>query len=210
MTTPVLLGLMLTLWAFITNKKENVVFVPGNDNGNDIPAIEELQNRNVQAFLSVIQYAEGTYSQNNPYAVTYGYSHVISNFSDHPTNTGEWNGEVLPDSFCINVGLSPGCRSTAAGAYQFLQPTWNEVKNVLQLQNFSSESQDIAAKYRINLRGGLEMVKNGQFTDAIFKVNREWASLPGSPYGQPTKSMNELKSFYESQGGLYNYQMPIA
>lgn len=166
----------------------------------------QIEEANIRAFLKTIQYAEGTFYQSNPYAVTYAYDHIITNFSDHPTNTGEWLGKTLPDSFCTNVGLSPGCKSTASGAYQFIVGTWNEIKSAIGNLTFNSWDQDRAAEFRIQQRGAYSFVANGLFEEAIFALNREWASLTGSPYGQPTKSMDQLKIFYKQQGGFFNYE----
>lgn len=44
-----------------------------------------------------------------------------------------------------------------------------------------------------------DMIKpllDGDVEQAIENGNAEWASLPGSPYGQGTKSMTSLKKVY--------------
>ena len=156
---------------------------------------------NLAAFLKMIQYTEGTFNQPNPYAVCYGYSHIIQNFSDHPTNTGEWNGKVLPNSYCAAVGLQNGCKSTAAGAYQFLRPTWNGIKNKLGNIRFDKAGQDAGAIELIRGKNALTDIENGNLFQGIQKCNTIWASLPGSPYGQPTKTYAQCEKFYIEQGG---------
>jgi muramidase (phage lysozyme) len=156
---------------------------------------------NLAAFLKMIQYTEGTFNQPNPYAVCYGYSHTIQNFNDHPANTGEWTGKVLPNSYCANVGLPPGCKSTAAGAYQFLRPTWNSIKNSLGGIRFDKAGQDAGAVELIRGKNALTDVNNGNLYAAIQKCNTIWASLPGSPYGQPTKTYAQCEKFYIERGG---------
>jgi lysozyme len=158
-------------------------------------------NANLNAFLKMVQWTEGTFGKPNPYAVCYGYSHTIQDFTDHPANTGEWNGKVLPNSYCANVGLPNGCKSTAAGAYQFLKPTWNGIKNKLGNIRFDAAGQDAGAIELIKGKGALEDIYNGNLYAAIQKCNRIWASLPGSPYGQPTKTYAKCEEFYLSQGG---------
>jgi len=46
-------------------------------------------------------------------------------------------------------------------------------------------------------RGMITPLLNGDVEQAIENGNAEWASLPGSPYGQGTRSMNSLKKVYE-------------
>ncbi|MCG8332307.1 MAG: glycoside hydrolase family 104 protein [Chitinophagales bacterium] len=156
---------------------------------------------NLDAFLKTIQFAEGTFYQPNPYAVTYAYDHMIQNFSDHPAITGEWLGKTLPNSFCLNVGLPVGCKSTAAGAYQIIKPTWQNIKNVFPILQFDNYGQDEAVVYLIKQKSAYQDILNGNLEYAISKCNTIWASLPGSPYGQPTKSMDQLIDFYLSKGG---------
>lgn len=155
---------------------------------------------NIKAFLKMIRYAEGTDGPEG-YHVTYGYEHYIRSFADHPAVTGEWTGKRLPDAICIGARQQPGCKSTAAGAYQFTRPTWVEVKNRLSLPDFTPISQDMAAIEKIRERGALDLVKQGKFDEAVQQVNKEWASLPGSPYGQPVKTLAQVKQVYLNNGG---------
>ncbi|MBB1073645.1 glycoside hydrolase family 104 protein [Rhodoferax sp. 4810] len=158
---------------------------------------------NIAAFLATLRQAEGTAAAVNPYAVCYGYRHQISNFADHPANTGEWKGERLPDAMCINAGFGPGCVSTAAGAYQIIRPTWNKVRAALGLGDFSATSQDAAAVELIRRRGALEDVKAGQIATAIDKCRNEWASLPGNYAKQGQRSQADLLVWYYTNGGVF-------
>lgn len=164
--------------------------------------MDKLQNSNLQAFLKLIRYAEGTERESNPYAVCYGYSHVIKDFSEHPAITGEWTGKRLPDSMCRNAGFNPGCKSTAAGAYQIIKPTWIGLRNSLGLKDFSPESQDLAAIELLRQRNALSYIEKGDIETAIFNARKEWASFPGAGYGQGEKSLqamlgkfNEFKNY---------------
>lgn len=150
---------------------------------------KDVQDKNVQAFLKVIRQAEGTDGPDG-YRKLFG-GDTFQSLADHP------NIIVCKPSRGKKI-----C-STAAGAYQILYGTWINVKGRLKLTDFSEKSQDLACVQLINGRGALTNVKNGEFEIAIQKCNREWASLPGSPYGQPTKSLAYLKQVYTGQGGVF-------
>ena len=55
----------------------------------------------------------------------------------------------------------------------------------------------------IGRRRALEDVRAGRFDAAVAKCAREWASLPGSPYGQPVKTIAQVRPVYENNGGVY-------
>jgi lysozyme len=157
---------------------------------------------NLQAFLSALRRAEGTEGQGDAYRVCYGYRHTISDLSDHPAVTGEWLGETLPDDMCRNAGFNPGCKSTAAGAYQMRKSTWVSVRDALGLPDFSAASQDAAAAELIRRRGALEDVKAGRFAQAFDKCRNEWASLPGNYAGQGQRSLGDLLAWVTQAGGV--------
>lgn len=143
----------------------------------------DLNNRNVQAMLRVIRRGEGTADEGG-YRRIFG-GQTFASYSDHPR---------------VSVSKS-GYTSTAAGAYQFIVSSWDETKRVMGLPDFSPASQDLAAVGRIAARGALDDVKAGRFEAAIKKIAREWASLPGSPYGQPTISLDTARSVFAMAGG---------
>lgn len=163
----------------------------------------DTANRNIEAFLQVLQQAEGTAGRGDPYRVCYGYRHTIGNMADHPAVTGEWRGEVLSDRMCSLAGFGPGCVSSAAGAYQIIKGTWLNLRNALGLPDFSAASQDAAAVELIRRRGALEDVKAGRFAAAVTKCRNEWASLPGNYAGQGQRSFNTLAAWFENAGGTY-------
>ena len=143
----------------------------------------DLYNPNVQAILRVIRAGEGT-SGDIGYRTLFG-GGTFSSFADHPRQ------KITKGSYT----------STAAGAYQFLSSTWDETKRIMNLPDFSPRSQDLGALGRIAARGALEDAKAGRFDTAIKKIAREWASLPGSPYGQPMLSWDRARSLYADAGG---------
>lgn len=144
---------------------------------------EHVSNPNMQAFLRVIRAGEGT-ADAAGYSRLYG-GGAFSSFADHPrikVKAGAWT-------------------STAAGAYQFLARVWDETARFMGLGDFSPGNQDLAAVGRIAARGALPDVLAGRFDSAVRKCAWEWASLPGSPYGQPTMSMERAKAIYAGAGG---------
>ena len=130
-----------------------------------------LGNERVRAFLALIRKTEGA-----NYNTLFG-GGTFEGYADHPRQkiTRKLGGRDLT--------------TTAAGAYQFLARTWDECKPACGLKDFSPTSQDIAAIFLIDRREALGDVLEGNWKSAIAKTNREWASLPGSPYGQPTKPL---------------------
>lgn len=86
--------------------------------------------------------------------------------------------------------------STAAGRYQFLNRTWEGIAKQTGLPDFSAESQDLGAILLMRQRGMLGPLASGDVAGALTAGNREWASLPGSPYGQPTKKAEDLIAQY--------------
>lgn len=141
---------------------------------------------NVQAFLRVIRRGEGT-ADAAGYRRIFGGS-MFSSMAEHPRKTIKTSRYT----------------SSAAGAYQFIISTWDETARIMGLHDFSELSQDMGAVGRIAARGALDDVLAGRFDAAIRKCAKEWASLPYSPYGQPTISMATAAAVYASNGGSVN------
>lgn len=144
---------------------------------------------NLRAFLYLIAHCEGTAGENG-YRMMFG-GELFDSFADHPRKV-----------ITRKLGGKP-ISSSAAGRYQFLSRTWDECRKALTLPDFSPESQDRAAIFLIKRRGALADVEAGRIEQAIRKCNREWASLPGSPYGQPTKTLAECLAVYHRAGGEF-------
>ncbi len=142
-----------------------------------------IAEKNLKAFLLMIRYAEGTFSQDG-YRKLYGGS-LFNDLSKHPnTAVSKW-----------------GIASTAAGAYQILFKTWTEIQQKLKLLDFSPHSQDKAAVELIRRRNALDDVLAGRFAQALLKCRKEWASLPGAGYNQSEKSPTVLAKVYKIAGG---------
>ncbi|MEB3259845.1 MAG: glycoside hydrolase family 104 protein [Cyanobacteriota bacterium] len=141
-----------------------------------------------RALLNTIRYAEGTWANGHDvgYRVMFGGS-LMPSLERHPDR----------------VMYSSRYASAAAGAYQFMPPTWSMVTRKLGLTRFDPDSQDQGALYLIQRRGALHLADRGELTEELAaRLSPEWASFPTlageSYYGQPVKRFDELKRFYES------------
>jgi len=158
---------------------------------------ELLNNPSVQAMLKTIRYAEGT-SGDRGYNTRVGYSQ----FDDLSKKPGK------------KVYI-PAIKdySSAEGAYQFLNSTWDGVSKKLGLKDFYPESQDLAAIELIKNRGALTDVLNNNLIGALSKLSKEWASLPTaegkSAYGnQKSKKVESLANVFYGQNS--NYENSVA
>lgn len=151
----------------------------------------ETASRNRAAFLAAIRYAEGTAGERG-YNTMFGYRYFDS-FADHPRQYFDYtdmSGRTL--------------KTSAAGAYQIIVRTWDALRARLGLPDFSPASQDAAALELIRERGALADVDAGRFADAVRKVSKVWASLPGAGYAQPERALSSLYAAYRSAGGTVN------
>lgn len=144
----------------------------------------------MRAFLRMIRIGEGTQRQRG-YETLFGGSSFVKDygrdFSDHPRIKIRRGGYV----------------SSAAGAYQVMGYTWDDpsqaaLRTRYEISNFSPVSQDrygvILLRYK---RSALSEIKGGRIRAAIEKCNKEWASLPGSPYGQPTVQWDRVLAEFD-------------
>lgn len=155
--------------------------------------VDEAQaQKNIAAFLLMIRRAEhGPLHGADDYRRMFGGA-LFDSFADHPR-------KLVTATF----GNGQRVTSDAAGAYQFLSTTWDDAKRATGVPDFTPASQDIAALWLIRRRGALADVRAGNFDEAVRKCAREWASLPGSPYGQPVISEAQARQFYASAGGVF-------
>lgn len=148
-----------------------------------------MRHPNTAAFLRVIRAGE-TSQEPDAYRMMFG-GGLVENLNAHPRK-----------AITKPLGRQT-ITSTAAGAYQFLARTWDECAAALGLTGFSQAEQDLAAAFLIHRRKALDHVVAGRFEQAVAACAREWASLPGSPYGQPTKTMAQARAVYQTWGGRY-------
>lgn len=159
-----------------------------------------LSDVRVQAFLHMIRVLET--GSDTGYDVFYGGSR-FSDTSDHPVLTGEKYGVPLSTSMCRAAGYADGlCVSTAAGAYQFIVPTWNDMRGQYpRLPDFSPDSQDKAAVRLLRKISALQAILSDNLDSALRKASTRWASLPYSSAGQNPKSIAFALSKYNEYLG---------
>lgn len=173
----------------------------------------KTEDDNIAAFLWMIRVCEGTSSskgyqimftgatfdpENPKFIATNKYT---QRFDGQPNKAYQWKDHPnLPISASISGN---GITSTAAGAYQFLYSTWKECQSALGLPDFSPLSQDKACIRILKQRKALNDIMAGNFTSAIAKTNRIWASLPGSPYNQHPKEFGIALAYFKQAGGTF-------
>jgi len=140
---------------------------------------QHLKNPNVRKMLGVIASAEGV---KHGYNTMFG-NERLSDLSKHPG--------ILKE-FTQTDGKKN--KTSAAGRYQFLEPTWNGLAKQLGLKDFSPKSQDIAAVALLAQNGALPHVLKGDIPTAVKKSGGTWASLPSAPdsYKQPKKTWSDI------------------
>ena len=143
--------------------------------------------RTVHAFMDTLAYSEGVNERYN-----YIFSFItLDSYADHPRKI------ACEGKLC----------SSAAGRYQFLAKTWDPLAADLGLKDFTPPNQEIAGLELVRRAGAYNQVlksdKYANFSAAVTKLNTIWASLPGSPYGQPTHSMATLWKAYKANLAKY-------
>ena len=142
------------------------------------------------ALSSIIRTVEGT-TGDKGYTTRFG-GHQFDDLSSHPN---------------IAAPTPWGTKSEAAGAYQFMKPTWDEAKSALGLTDFSRESQEKAGRFLTERRGvnpDNRFNSFEEFSAGISKLSPEWAGLPNSQsgrtgyHGQANADMQQLWTQYQN------------
>jgi len=142
---------------------------------------------NQKAFLTMLAHSEGTFGHgDNGYNMIVNPGGFFTSYADHPRKLVKVNDTIF---------------STAAGRYQVLSRYFDAYKKLLNLPDFSPDSQDAIALQQIKERQALDDIESGDIQAAINKCCNIWASLPGSPYGQPTNKAKTLIDAYVAAGG---------
>ncbi|WP_411572231.1 glycoside hydrolase family 104 protein [Vreelandella titanicae] len=144
---------------------------------------------NVAAFLDTLAFAEGTprFGNQDGFNVIVG-GKTFNSYDDHPRQL------VWLPAYEIH--------SSAAGRYQFLIRTWDDLVERFHLPDFTPASQDLGAIHLIRQCKALALIHDGRIRDAIHACRNIWASLPGAGYGQRELAIDELLSVYEAAGGI--------
>lgn len=144
-----------------------------------------MKTKNQSAFLDMLAYSEGTIGKGDD-----GYNLIVggalfNSYADHPR---------------VRVYIkSIDNYSTAAGRYQILKRNFDAYKKLLNLPDFSPESQDAIALKMIEEQGAFEYIEAGQINAAIGRCKNIWASLPGAGYGQRENGIDKLVDFYHTR-----------
>ncbi|MEO0516483.1 MAG: glycoside hydrolase family 104 protein [Cyanobacteria bacterium P01_A01_bin.116] len=142
----------------------------------------------VRAFLDMLAWSLGT--DLNDYKLIFN-GEEFDSFADHPRQR-----------VCTNYLGQRTC-GDAAGRYQIVSTTWDDVGKRIVLDDFTPESQDKAAVNLLEELGAIELLKDDEFERAIAQMSYIWPSLPTieekSRYGFKISSMEELKTVY----GIY-------
>jgi RHS repeat-associated protein len=150
----------------------------------------------VRAMLEALAWSEGTAGDSDS-----GYGRIVFGVvvkaPNNPELVGQSNVHITDLSQHPNISVrfrqSKPNISTAAGRYQFLSRTWEG----LGLPDFSSANQDIGAVILLKRRGAIQPLLDCDLDTAVANARDEWASLPGSPYGQPTRAMTAFQKVYD-------------
>lgn len=146
---------------------------------------KELEHPNVRAFLKAIRLGEGTSDELGYYRIVGG--GTFTDDSKHP------RVKVYIPRYDVY--------STAAGAYQFIWPTWKSLQSRYSFPDFAPQSQDEGAVALIDGRDALYNVIRGELPEAVKKCSAEWASLPGSKAVQRVESYEAVEREYLAAGG---------
>lgn len=161
--------------------------VDGTTN-NSGGSLAQSYGRNWYALQTVIREVEGTRGEKG-YNTRFG-GHQFEGFDAHPN---------------IAEATPWGTKSEAAGAFQFMKPTWDHTSKVLGLTDFTPKSQQEAGRYLTQNRGvdpDADLSDFNTFASSISKLAPEWAGLPNSTsgrtgyHGQANADMKELHQLY--------------
>lgn len=155
-----------------------------------------VEDDNIKGLQMAIRGCEGTDAEDG-YNYLFGSSvHNTRRFTDmsrHPNQKFPFAGGM----------------SDAAGAYQIMYETEQGlIKQLIsygmseeEATRFDKATQDLKCALLFSNHNCCQRIMNGDFDFAIETLNKTWASLPGSPYGQPVKTMAQVTEFYQNAGG---------
>lgn len=154
----------------------------------------------IPAFMDTIAHAEGTDTgPHDGYGVIVGSIHGPASFDDFSCHPFCIPGKPRPLQVLNHA--TPPLLSDAAGRYQLMAHNWRPYQQQLGLPDFGPLSQDKIAIQQITECRAIALLKAGEITAALAACGRIWASLPGSPYGQPRKPLPVLLAFYAAALG---------
>jgi muramidase (phage lysozyme) len=135
--------------------------------GSEFAQVKTLQeyvalvdNDNCAAWLRVLRQGE-TNQNEDAFTELYGGSH-FEGFADHPRQ---------------RFTLPGGNYTTAAGAYQITESTWNDFTAHYGQMPFTPENQGACALWLTDRAGALDDVIAGRLDEAIARCTKVWTSL---------------------------------
>lgn len=146
---------------------------------------------NVAAFLRVIRFGESGQSD-TAYRMLYGGT-LFDDLAAHPRRAirSPWGWTSAAGAYQI-VALVPG--RTKMDTEDWLVRTYG-------FTDFAPEQQDARAVALIIRRKALPAIRAGKIAEAIHLCRQEWASLPGSEHGQPTRKLDACLAVFRQYGG---------
>lgn len=149
---------------------------------------------NQKAFLDMIAYSEIGPAllalTDNGYRCLVGstpeHPHIFYSYKTHPRKL---------------IRVRDDMWSTAAGRYQLLARYYSHYRQLLELHDFSPDSQDAIALQQIKECRALDDIEAGRFDLAVQLCAHIWASLPGAGYEQHENRLADLKDVYVKAGG---------
>ena len=153
-------------------------------------------NPEIQAFLSLIAWSEGTAD-----GLDGGFGVIVSGI-DGPNTFTDYSTHPFANGRPPIVVNHAGLESTASGRYQQRLRNWQVYSVQLNLPDFGHDSQDKMAVQLMSECNAVTLVLQGNIEGAIAACSSRWASFPGNSYGQAGgKTMPALLAKYQ---GLLN------
>lgn len=137
----------------------------------------------LRRFLNFIGKAEGA-----DYNIGFG-GRKINDLSQHPYRPREFR-------------TADGTPTSAAGKYQFVRGTWDNLKRKLGLDSFSPANQDVGAVELIIEKNALGDVLSGNIGSAIQKLTPTWESFKKRSYYDLQRLYANSTSDLQTAGGF--------
>ena len=155
---------------------------------------QALDTPQAKAFLDMIQAAEG-----GSFDRTFG-NQQFTDFSKHPNKSVAFTDKTGRQSY-----------STAAGAYQILKSTWDDIAGRINANDFSERNQRRAALALAFQKPGMyQAIMQGDLNKIVNGANSIWTSLPNSAEGlkrHAVRSGDYITRAYNS--ARQSYGLPV-
>lgn len=115
------------------------------------------------------------------------------------TNQGYFNKAEATNGFPSSAGSRYN-----VGRYQFKLADYTDwQKTNPPMHNYTPVAQDLMCYWKLQYRGALSAIQSGDIRGAMLKAGKEWASIPGSPYGQVHTSSDKWLGVYQQRLAYY-------